>query len=548
MPRRSLSGASSARASSKAAERLLGDISFSKPANAHHAVIALRMHVTGDHVNLIDQGRDYLDKPHLHFWLVSMSYKLWGVNAFAYKFPSFLFALAGVYSTFKLGVILYSKDTGRLASLMLAASFGFLLSVSDVRMDAILVSCIAFASWQLVLLAVSGKWNHVFGSALGLALGFCTKGHIAVFIPVLFCFLYLLWKKEWRQLRLLQWLSIVMLFLVFVSPVLYCYYVQFNLHPEKTVRGRDQINGVKFILWDQVLDRMSGKMEKQTHYDPLFFLHSFLVAFAPWSILAYLAVGDRMRRFGKIKWEFASSLLIFIVFVLVSISRYQLPHYLNVIFPFSALLAAALVVLHPPTGKWLQALTVMQMIISLLILIAAALVNAWFFPVNSGWVIAGIILLLSLLIYFIKSRNYDLRQRAVCLSVGSMLFFFFLMNTNFYPQLLKYQGGKDLAFASRTLIAGDPVYVWDNTFSSSFHFHSGKFRLPFHDSILLKQDSIWLLFDETEETSVRDKYELEKPLLSAEDFEVTRLTLKFLDPSTRKDQTTRLVLGRIKRK
>jgi hypothetical protein len=289
-------------------------------------------------------------------------------------------------------------------------------------------------------------------------------------------------------------------------------------------------------------------MEKQTHYDPFFFLHSFIVAFAPWSIMAYIAVGDRIRRFRKIKWEFASSLIILIVFVLVSISRYQLPHYLNVIFPFAAVLAAALVTLHPPTGKWLQAMTVMQMIISLLILIAAALLNAWFFPVSSGWVIAGIILLLSLVFYFVKSRNYDLRQRAICVSASSMLFFFFLMNTNFYPQLLKYQGGKDLAAASRPLITRDSVYVWDNTFSSSFHFHSGKFRLPFHDSILLKQDNAWLLFDEKEEAVVRDKYELEKPLLAAEDFEVTRLTLKFLDPSTRKDQTTRLVLGRIKRK
>ncbi|MFL5810226.1 MAG: hypothetical protein ACJ749_11940 [Flavisolibacter sp.] len=35
--------------------------------SAHHANIALRMYLTGDYVSLVDHGKDYLDKPHLHF-------------------------------------------------------------------------------------------------------------------------------------------------------------------------------------------------------------------------------------------------------------------------------------------------------------------------------------------------------------------------------------------------------------------------------------------------------------------------------------------------
>jgi hypothetical protein len=41
---------------------------------AHHANIALHMYLTNDYVNLIDQGKDYLDKPHLLFWLAALSY------------------------------------------------------------------------------------------------------------------------------------------------------------------------------------------------------------------------------------------------------------------------------------------------------------------------------------------------------------------------------------------------------------------------------------------------------------------------------------------
>src|SRR5512141_517779 len=99
--------------------------------SAHHADIALHMYLTGDYVNLIDNGKDYLDKPHLLFWLCTVSYNFFGVTTFAYKFPSFLFTLAGIYSTYKLGKSLYDNETGKLAALIIAASFAFILANND---------------------------------------------------------------------------------------------------------------------------------------------------------------------------------------------------------------------------------------------------------------------------------------------------------------------------------------------------------------------------------------------------------------------------------
>ena len=61
--------------------------------SAHHANIALHMYLTGDYVSLVDHAGDYLDKPHLHFWLAAFSYKIFGVTSFAYKLPSFLFTI-----------------------------------------------------------------------------------------------------------------------------------------------------------------------------------------------------------------------------------------------------------------------------------------------------------------------------------------------------------------------------------------------------------------------------------------------------------------------
>ena len=114
--------------------------------SAHHADIALHMYLTGDYVSLVDHAGDYLDKPHLHFWLSAFSYKVFGVTTFAYKLPSFLFTILGTYSTYRLGKSLYDNEVGKLAALIIASSFAYILANNDVRMDAMLTAAVAFST------------------------------------------------------------------------------------------------------------------------------------------------------------------------------------------------------------------------------------------------------------------------------------------------------------------------------------------------------------------------------------------------------------------
>ena len=43
---------------------------------------------------------EYLDKPPLLFWLSAVSIKIFGISSFAYKIPSVLGLLLGVFSTY----------------------------------------------------------------------------------------------------------------------------------------------------------------------------------------------------------------------------------------------------------------------------------------------------------------------------------------------------------------------------------------------------------------------------------------------------------------
>jgi 4-amino-4-deoxy-L-arabinose transferase-like glycosyltransferase len=311
--------------------------------SAHHANIALRMYLTGDYVSLIDYDGPYLDKPHLHFWLSALSYHVFGVTGFAYKFPSFLFSLFGILSVYRAGALLVNETVGKMAALIFATSASFLLALNDVRMDALLTAAVAYSIWQFAGYVKTGRFIYLAGLALGAAIGFCVKGHIGVLIPLLFILSYCYTTHSWRMLWRAHWLLAGMLFFVFISPVVYCYYLQFNLQPELMVRGKNHIDGVRFILWDQSLGRYSGEMGGVGKSDRLFFFHTFLWVFAPWSLLGVAAL-MKWRPFSSQPAVSKSVFWVLLIFSgLVAFSSFKLPHYLNVILPLAAIWVGALV-------------------------------------------------------------------------------------------------------------------------------------------------------------------------------------------------------------
>ncbi len=511
--------------------------------SAHHANIALHMYLTGDYVRLIDNGRDYLDKPHLHFWLCALSYHLFGVTTFAYKFPSFLFTLLGTWSTYRLGKALYDEETGRLAALMAASAFAYMLANNDVRMDAILTACVAFSSWQLVELVRTRRWIHVAGSAWGLALGFATKGHIAVFTPAIGTLFYILYTRKAKDLLDLRWLVLLLLFALFISPVVYCYYLQYNLHPEIQVRGRDHINGVSFILFGQSLERFQGdQFGGDARNDYLFFFHSFLWAFAPWSLLTYLALAERAQGFLHRSREWFTPSTVLVLAGLLTFSGFKLPHYLNIIFPAAAVLTAAW--FRSRADRPVTPLRIQVAVVVLLLMLSAVL-NGYFFPLSRLYLLPGVILLLAAVIYFFKSPLYNRLQKAICLSVSAMALTFFLLNTSFYPQLLRYQGGNQLAAQVKGTLDPADVYFWKDIYSSSFCFYTASLRQPFSDSVFAKGRPVWLLIDRKNWPEVSAHYHT-GTVYRTPDYEITRLQFAFVNPSTRARELTEMQLVELK--
>ena len=152
---------------------------------ALYACIAKTMAQTGDFVNLYAVGTDWLDKPHFPFWIIALSYKLFGINTFAYKLPALLFFLGSVMYTYYFARLTYSKPVAQVATLVLLTAFHGVLSNSDVRAEPYLMPLIIGPVYHFyrVFLGDKKQARHLVIGAFLTGCALMTKG-VFVLIPI----------------------------------------------------------------------------------------------------------------------------------------------------------------------------------------------------------------------------------------------------------------------------------------------------------------------------------------------------------------------------
>jgi len=160
-------------------------------------------------------------------------------------------------------------------------------------------------------------------------------------------------------------------------------------------------------------------------------------------------------------------------------------------------------------------------------------------------VFIGLIFFLVVVFYFLLSKMYNNIQRSIIVSVAAIALFFFLANTNFYPQLLTYQAGKPLADITRGIAEPKDVYFWKNTFSSTYNFYSSSNRQVYNDSLIPTGKNFWLIYEKSQQSEV-DSLGLQLgKIFSVPDYEITRLKKSFVDPATRKGTLDEMIMSEV---
>jgi 4-amino-4-deoxy-L-arabinose transferase-like glycosyltransferase len=412
-------------------------------------------------LQLFSYNRDWLDKPHLPFWLIQISFKLFGIHTWTYKLPALVCFLISLRYTWLLAKKYYNTETAIMATLIVSTSLHIIMSNTDVRAEPYLMAFIIGAIYHIANLDDGFNIGQFILAALMTAFAIMTKG-IFVVIPIYGALGgQLLLQKRYRDIFRFKWIALVLLTIIFTAPELYALYIQFDLHPEKVVFTKQHVSGIKWFLWDSQFGRFAndGPITRKQG-DVFFFLHTLLWAFAPWCLLFYYAAGKSVKNIitGVKLPEYYTLSGGLILLLLFSISGFQLPFYTNIIFPLFAVVTASFCQATLSnkaerafrlTAQWLYIIAFPLVIL---------LLNYFLRPANNYFfVIDGLVFLLAaFLIYKVKAERHTKLFFATC---TVMLFIGFYVNTSLYPIIIENKGQiKAAEFVNASIPIATPVY------------------------------------------------------------------------------------------
>ena len=518
--------------------------------SAQFAVMAMRMVQENDFLNLFKGTEEYLDKPHMHYWLAALSYKIFGIHDWAYRIPGILSTLLGAYSCYGLGKLLYNKDVGRLSSLIFMTAQTMVLANIDVRTDAVLTGFTIFSIWQLATYIEKNTLKSIALGAFGAGIAFSTKGQIALVVIGISILCHLAYTRKWGQLLSWKVLVAIFVFALTIAPMLYAYYHQFDLHPEKVIRGKDNRSGIFFIFWEQSFERMSGEGIGKNSSDFFFFFHTFLWVFLPWTVLALIGYWTKVKAFWETKFAYRPSMDfltvggISILFLLISFAQFKLPHYMNILMPLYAILSAAfLYVLHQQQKlKLAKIILGIQYFILGLVVVFIFLVSFYVFKLEDWYSYLFLVMALALVTYFVLKKE-PVHAKIVTVAIYSSLLLNGLMNAHFYPKLLEYQGGSTMAQKVKAEnIPVDKIYKINERYTWALDFYDQDPVDIVSVPDLKNMKDVWVYATDKELEHLQKKGIDWNNQITVDQFRITRLQIKFLNPNTRKEKLNKMHL------
>jgi len=190
----------------------LGAYPLADTTEARYAEIARQMVTTGNWVTpQINDGVPFWGKPPLSVWATAVSFKAFGINEFAARFPSFVFGLIVVWLCYIMAERQYGHERGQVAAVLLSTQAMFFVLAGCVITDPALLlgttlSMVGFWRGLTEHGFVGRMWGHLF--FVGIAIGLLAKGPVAVVLTLFPIGVSVVWKHRldgvWKGL---PWIS-----------------------------------------------------------------------------------------------------------------------------------------------------------------------------------------------------------------------------------------------------------------------------------------------------------------------------------------------------
>jgi 4-amino-4-deoxy-L-arabinose transferase-like glycosyltransferase len=178
--------------------------------DAVQAQIARNMLQSGDWVTARIDGIPYLEKSPLIYWMIAISYKIFGASDWAARIPVALSCVALAWLTMAFAAWAFGRRAGLYAGLCISTCIGLFLFTRILIPDVMLTATIALSLWAFLRVLDDDEphprlWAAVLAAAL--AVGFLLKSTVAILFPSAAAILYLAVTRQlfsravWRRLR-----------------------------------------------------------------------------------------------------------------------------------------------------------------------------------------------------------------------------------------------------------------------------------------------------------------------------------------------------------
>jgi 4-amino-4-deoxy-L-arabinose transferase-like glycosyltransferase len=521
--------------------------------SSQYALISKEMYLSGSYLEVYCRAADYLDKPPLLFWSAALAFKNFGVNDWAFRLPSILVYVLGLYSLYRYAKLFYHELVAKLAVLVMLSCVASYMMVSDVRTDTLLAGWILFALWQLAEFNKTKKNVNIILGAIGIGMAMLSKGPIGLVVPVIAFSCDFFYKKQWSHFFRWQYIVALIVVAVVLLPMSYGLYLQYDLHPEKNVYNLQGPSGLEFFYWTQSFGRITGENYWDNNPDPFFLYHSFLWSFLPWVVFFIPAYYHELKHIIKSrKLSHKPEVITFcgftFILIFLSLSKYQLPHYTFLIHPLAALMVAKY--LHrccfsDVKPKYVSTVFRINCFVMLLLFLGMALIINFVFPAN--WLYnLPVLICLGLFLFYMLNKNIERLYKLVGVSVVTIVAVYYVLSSCFYPNLLRFQSDSVIAYdLNKPENADAKIYVVNNFCGFALDFYC---QLPVKhvSEEELKQNLIagktFIVTDSATAQNWKAHYSEIKIIKQYNDFSITQLTPSFLNPSSRPQKLRKVFL------
>jgi len=191
--------------------------------DAVQAQIARNMISSGDWVTPRIDGVIYLEKAPLIYWMIAISYEIFGVHDWAARIPVVASALALAWVTAAFGIWAFGNRAGLYAGLCISTCIGLFLFTRIQIPDVMVTLCMALSMWAF-LRAIDDEephprwWAFVLAASIGISL--LLKSLIGILFPVAAVLIYLavtrqlFERKIWQRLHVWSGAAVALLIAV----------------------------------------------------------------------------------------------------------------------------------------------------------------------------------------------------------------------------------------------------------------------------------------------------------------------------------------------